>query len=97
MHVFDYFTLREGIKKWPEKTTTSLLGCHLGIYKMLQKHVLPKPKNQETVMQAPITTDRIKQGCNIHDLIFDIMSMAMNICTHFSVVERFGQYLSKKR
>jgi len=38
-----------GIKKWPEKTTMSPSGRHLGIYKTLQQHL--KEKDKETKKQ----------------------------------------------
>jgi len=35
LHALNYEDLMDGIKKWLERTTMSLLGCHLGIYKIL--------------------------------------------------------------
>jgi len=35
-HPLLYDKLQNGIKKWPERTTTSPSGRHLGIYKSLQ-------------------------------------------------------------
>jgi len=78
-HLLDYNLLMNGIKKWPERTTTSPSGRHLGIYKTLQKHVL-KDKNtnrndQETIDdKAP---GSLKQGRDILFLIFDIMAIAI--------------------
>jgi len=43
-HPLDYEMLMSGIKKWPEKTTTSPSGHHLGIYKTLQQHIKEKTK-----------------------------------------------------
>jgi len=42
----DYDSLLQGIKKWPEKMTTSPSGRHLGIYKTLGKHVCKKNEQQ---------------------------------------------------
>jgi len=42
LHPLIYEDLQQGIKKWPEKTTTSPSGRHLGIYKLLQHHTLTK-------------------------------------------------------
>jgi len=39
---FNYATLLSGIKKWPERTMTAPLGRHLGIYKLLGKHVIDR-------------------------------------------------------
>jgi len=38
-HALNYDGLMDGIKKWPEQTTTSPSGRHLGIYETLRKHV----------------------------------------------------------
>jgi len=43
----DYDKLLEGIKKWPEHTTTSPSGQHLGIYKMLGKHIVQTKKKND--------------------------------------------------
>ncbi len=74
-HPLIYEDLQNGIKKWPERTTSSPSGRHLGIYKSLQCHVLQQdelkhlPPSQQ---QAPIT-----QGRDVLFLIFDIMSLAL--------------------
>jgi len=44
-HPLLYDELQKGIKKWPEMTTTSPSGRHLGIYKSLQRHVKEKSPN----------------------------------------------------
>jgi len=79
--------MMEGIKKWPECTKTSPLGCHLGIYKTLQKHVLSKPITPVEPTTTLASTGQIQQGCNILYLIFDIKSLALEhmyplICWH---------------
>ncbi len=47
----EFEALMSGFKKWPEHTTTSPSGCHLGVYKSLLKDhhnekpgEVPKPK-----------------------------------------------------
>jgi len=40
-HPLEYDTLMNGFHKWPEQTTTSPSGCHLGIYKSLLKDKPP--------------------------------------------------------
>jgi len=43
----------DGIKKWLERTTTSLSGHHLGIYKTLRKHVQEQPKKKHGKIEPP--------------------------------------------
>jgi len=74
-HPLVYEELQIGIKKWPEKTTTSPSGYHLGIYKSLQCHVISK-EDQNSLLTQP-TPDIITQGCDVLYLIFDIMSLAL--------------------
>jgi len=77
-HSLDYDLLMNGIKKWPEKTTTSPSGRHLGIYKTLQKHTVKKKRNataDET--QTPENNAELKQGRDVLFLIFDIMTIAL--------------------
>jgi len=77
-HPLDYNLLMNGIKKWPEKTTTSPSGCHLGIYKTLQKHIVKqKKKNNNANMDLPDQLGPIKQGHDILFLIFNIMTLAL--------------------
>jgi len=75
MHPLLYDELQNGIKNWPEKTTTSPSGRHLGIYKSLQCHVL----SQEEKDNLPPTqaAEPLKEGRNVLFLIFDIMSLAL--------------------
>jgi len=76
-HTLDYDGLMEGIKKWPERTTTSPSGRHLGIYKTLRKHVMEKKKRKPGEPEPPPPA-RIHQGRDILFLIFDIMSIAIH-------------------
>jgi len=83
-HPLIYEDLQNRIKKWPEKTTTSPSGCHLGIYKSLQRHVQTKAKIKALLpdqANAPI-----KQGRDVLFLIFDIMSLALK---HTYTLERW--------
>jgi len=73
-HPLNYDNLQVGVKKWPEKTTTSPSGHHLGTYKSLQRHVKDKDnKNQPT----QTTQELIMQGQDVLYLIFDIMALAL--------------------
>jgi len=75
-HSLNYELLMNGIKKWPEKTTTSPSGRHLGIYKTLQKHIVQKKKS-DNADNNPVTTDALTQGRDVLFLIFDIMTIAL--------------------
>jgi len=76
-NALDYSWLIEGIKKWPEQTTTSTpSGWHLGIYKTLAKHIWEQKKSMEEQVQED-PTGCLWQGWDILYLIFDIMSVAL--------------------
>jgi len=75
MHPLIYKELQNGIKKWPEKTTTSPSGCHLGIYKSLQCHVLSQEEKDN--LSPTQAAEPLKEGCDVLFLIFDIMSLAL--------------------
>jgi len=76
-HPLDYKMLMNGIKKWPERTSTSPSGRHLGIYKTLQKHVAKKKKNTNDESEDDDTTGLLWQGRDILFLIFDIMTITL--------------------
>jgi len=76
-HPLDYEMLMNGIKKWPERTSTSPSGRHLGIYKTLQKNVEKKKKNTPEESETDDTTGLLRQGRDILFLIFDIMTLAL--------------------
>jgi len=74
-HPLIYDELQKGIKKWPEKTTTSPSGRHLGIYKSLQKHVLSKEALE--ALSPSQSAAPLKQGRDVLFLIFDIMALTL--------------------
>jgi len=53
----DHETLLEGIKKWPERTTTSPSGRHLGIYKTLGKHIIQTDRKKDQTNKHPRSMD----------------------------------------
>ncbi len=73
----NYDSLLLGIRKWPERTTMSPSGRHLGIYKLLGKHVVEKKQNNNTNPEPTQTIDALKQGRDVLFLIFDIMTIAL--------------------
>jgi len=82
LHPLNYEELQNGIKKWPEKTSTSPSGRHLGIYKSLQRHLKDK---DDKAQPLPNTQEMVTQGRNVLYLIFDIMSLALR---HSYMLER---------
>jgi len=60
LHPLMYEELQNGIKKWPEKTTTSPSRWHLSIYKSLQRHVLTKDKLERLLPEE--ASCLLKQG-----------------------------------
>jgi len=83
-HPLLYDELQKGIKKWPENTTTSPSGRHLGIYKSLQRHVLTQ--EEKDAIPPSQLADPIKEGRDVLFLIFDIMSLALR---HTYTLERW--------
>jgi len=70
--------LLEGIKKWPERTTTSPSGRHLGIYKTLGKHIVHTKKSKnDTANNPPEELGPLHQGRDVLYLVFDIMAIAL--------------------
>jgi len=84
VHPLLYEELQNGIKKWPEKTTTSPSGRHLGIYKSLQRHVLTKDELEKLPPEEAARP--LKQGNDVLFLVFDIMSLALK---HTYTLERW--------
>jgi len=83
-HPLLYEELQNGIKKWPEKTTTSPSGRHLGIYKSLQRHVLTQ--EEKDALSPTQSAALIQQGHDVLFLIFDIMTIAL---LHTYTLERW--------
>jgi len=85
----DFDTLMKGFKKWPERTTTSPSGRHLGVYKSLLKDYPPKdpPPNQ-----PPRT-----HGIEVLKCVFRLLQLALR---HVHVYKRWktvwNMYLEKK-
>ncbi len=75
MHPLMYEELQNKIKKWPDKTTTSPLGCHLSIYKSLQHHILTQEEKDH--LSPTQAAEPLKEGHNVLFLIFDIMLLAL--------------------
>jgi len=73
----DYEKLLEGIKKWPECTTTSPSRRHLGIYKTLGKHIVQTKKKNDQQTNTTKLMGPLKQGHDILYLVFDIMAIAL--------------------
>jgi len=74
-HPIIYEELQKGIKKWPEKTTTSPSGRHLGMYKSLQQNTVNK--KDQPKLPPNIPPPLLKQGQDVLYLIFDIMTLAL--------------------
>ncbi len=83
LHPLNYDELQNGIKKWPERTSTSPSGCHLGIYKSLQRHLIDK---DDKAHPTPPSQALLTQGRDVLYLIFDIMSLALR---HSYTLERW--------
>jgi len=66
--------LIQGLKRWPERTTTSPSGRHLGIYKALAKH-FPPPKDE--TKDQPLDTHPIKSGNDVLKLLVWMMTLAV--------------------
>jgi len=69
---FDYDTLLNGIKKWPERTMTSPSGRHLGIYKSLGKHIIDKKSDNKNQPTAETELGCLKDGRDVLYMVFDL-------------------------
>jgi len=74
----------QGFKLWPERTSTSPSGRHLGIYKALSKH-FPPPKDKSNKHQTPIS-DPLQSGNDVLKLIIMMMDLAV---THTHTYDRW--------
>ncbi len=66
----------QGFKTWPECTSTSPSGRHLGIYKSLAKH-FPPPKKTNPTNIPPEPADPLQSGNNVLKLIIMMMELAI--------------------
>jgi len=72
--------LTKGFKKWPEKTSTSPSGRHLGVYKSLLKDVHRKDKNKQSnaALQTSTQSEANKRrGIDIMTLVYQILQLAV--------------------
>jgi len=74
-HPLIYKEHKNGIKKQPEKMTILPSGCHLGIYKSLQQHILKTDDKDQIPPDNPNET--IKQGRDALYLIFDVIALTL--------------------
>ncbi len=84
-HPLDQEKLIQGFKKWPERTTTSPSGRHLGIYKSLAKH-FPPPKEKQKEQNTPEDNHPIQGGNDVLKLIIWMMELAV---THTHTYDRW--------
>jgi len=68
--------LIQGFKLWPERTSTSPSGRHLGIYKALAKH-FPPPKDKTKETNSPEPLDPLKSGNDVLKLVIMMMELAV--------------------
>jgi len=72
-HELQFDSLMQGFKKWPERTSTSPSGCHLGIYKSLlkdsqhpQKKKNPNPRENLWHTNDADDLQHVVYGCTTH-------------------------------
>jgi len=73
----DHTTLLNGIKKWPERTTTSPSGRHLGLYKALGKHVIERRQSDKGQAPQASNPHELNDGRDVLYIIFDLMTLAL--------------------
>jgi len=71
--------LTKGFKKWPEKTSTSPSGRHLGVYKSLLKDVHRKKDkdSNETSQSSSAPDDPKRRGVDIMTMVYQILQLAV--------------------
>jgi len=74
-HPLDPDRIIQGFKIWPERTTTSPSGRHLGIYKALAKH-FPPPKD-DTKQNVPEDNHPLQSGNDVLKLLVWMMQLAV--------------------
>jgi len=82
-HPMDPEQLTQGFKKWPERTTTSPSGRHLGIYKSLAKHFPPPKTDSDT---TPEDNHPLQSGNDVLKLLIWMMQLAI---THTHTYDRW--------
>jgi len=88
-HTLPFEALLDGFRKWPERTSTSPSGRHLGIYKSLAKdanHKQSKRNKNNTAtatMAAPKNTPPEHNGAHVLQLIHQLLLMAVQHCHTF--------------
>jgi len=83
-------SLIQGFKKWPEKTSMSLSGHHLKIYKSLLKDFLPQPNTND-----PKPPEHM-YGSELMQSIFQMLYLAIHhthINNHWKVI--WNMFLEK--
>jgi len=83
-HKIDPEAIIQGFKLWPERTSTSPSGRHLGIYKSLAKH-FPPPTDPKAPT-PPTPPDPIQGGTDILKLMIHMMDLAI---THTHTYDRW--------
>ncbi len=79
MQKLNFEKLTEGFKKWPEKTSTSPSGRHLGVYKSLLKDVhRKKDKDSNANSQSSAASDDSKRrGVDVMTMVYQILQLAV--------------------
>jgi len=71
--------MMQGFCKWPKHTSTSPLGCHIGIYKLLLKDVYKSkktPKKQQD-NETPSSPTTAYDGSNIMQMIHILLQLSI--------------------
>ncbi len=83
-HNLTFDDMLTGFRKWPERTSTSPSGRHLGIYKSLAKDTNRSKSRQKASTKTAVTTTKPKlpehDGKNVLQLIHQLLNMAIQHC-----------------
>jgi len=83
-HHLTFDDLIMGFWKWPEHTSTSPLGLHLGIYKLLAKDANCSKSRNKVSNKTAATSAKPKppehDGKNVLQLIHQLLKMAIQHC-----------------
>jgi len=86
-HTLTFKDMITGFRKWPEWTSTSPSGQHLGIYKSLSKDTNRKQRHQKPTPQEPTEHPKSKPPIhnekNVLQLIHQLIYMAVQHCHTF--------------